>query len=356
MWRRSEQREPGESTQHFGLTVEDLGMPRYARFIRPGSLVHVISRYLNREFLVQHDEERAAYLEFLGQALDRSDWLMLSYGLMSSHNHWGAIAGLMPFSRLSLAVNSRFARWYNRRHGRLGPMFADRPKTLIVSPLKAAYLIGYQHNNPARAGVVPDATESTWTSHQAYLGLADAPPWLQVKLGLKIAGFEDDVDAFAAYVRNNALQVDPVISGHNMDHDRRSIRAAMNSAVELGSPAVSAKGTLSYPLVGASGALERACWRGSLDRVLKVVSSHTLVPEGSIRSKQRSTTVAYARQLVVLTSCHALGRRQTEVASYLNMSAQGVNHHLRHASGDARGVAVALGDVVLQAACRPKRP
>ncbi len=325
-------------------------MPRFARMIPPGSLVHVISRYLNRAFLVQAWVERAAYLEFLRQALSRSDWLILSYGLMSSHNHWSAIAGTTPFGRLSKAVNSRFARWYNRRHGRIGPVFNDRPKTLVVSPIKAAYLIGYQHNNPVRAGIVKSATESTWTSHRAYLGLDAAPPWLNVDLGLKLAGFEADVGAFADYVRDNALQVDPIISGHGMERDRRTIRDAMAEAVEAGSPRINGKGTLTYPIVGEHGARELPRWRGPLERVVALISSHTQVPVTTICSKQRGTWVTYARKLTVLTSCHALGRRQSEVAAFLKMSDQGIYHHLRHADADARRVADALGEVVIKTA------
>ncbi len=332
-----------------GGLPENYDMPRYIRCLPPGSLVHVIGRYLNREFLVQHEEERASYLRFLERALKRTDWVMLSYGLMSSHNHWGAIAGTTPFSQLSMSVNSSFARWYNRRHGRLGPVFADRPRTLLVSPTDAAYLIGYHHNNPVRAGVVGDATESTWTSHRAYLGLDAAPPWLDVDLGLKLSRFGDDVAGFAKYVGSNALRVDPVLSGHDMDEDRRTLREALSAAIEVGSPSCQLRvRRLSYPVVGGDGVIVRPPWKGSLEAVLEAVSLHTTISKENIRSKRRSKELSYARRLVVLAGCEVLGKSLTDMAKLLNTSAEGVRYHLRASDLDEESikVAAALVEVV----------
>ncbi len=86
---------------------------------------------------------------------------------MSNHLHWELIAGFSSFSRWSSPLHGGFARWLNRRQGRFGVVFAERPKTIVLPLTDAARLTAYLHNNPVRAGVARTASTSTWTSHRA---------------------------------------------------------------------------------------------------------------------------------------------------------------------------------------------
>jgi hypothetical protein len=104
-------------------------MARYLRMIPAGSLVHVIVRFVNREFRICDAADRREYLRRLGDAVQRSDWRALAYGVMSSHGHLSMLAGLDPFERFSRPLHGGFATWLNARQKRLGPVFADRPKT-----------------------------------------------------------------------------------------------------------------------------------------------------------------------------------------------------------------------------------
>jgi hypothetical protein len=78
----------------------------------------------------------------------------------------------------------------NRSRERIGAVFARGPKAIPVAEGGVARLIGYIHCNPVRAGIVDDPSQSTWTSHRAYLGLDAAPKWLDIDLGLELAGFQ----------------------------------------------------------------------------------------------------------------------------------------------------------------------
>lgn len=88
----------------------------------------------------------------------------------------------------------------HRQHGRIGTIFVRGPKQLAVDADGVGPLLAYLHNNPVRAGLVPEANRSTWTSHRAYLGLDPVPRWLCVDTGLALAGFADPA-AFVAFVR-----------------------------------------------------------------------------------------------------------------------------------------------------------
>src|SRR5258706_1105720 len=153
-------------------------MPRTARLDAPLSVHHLIARIVNGEFRIRTDEERAEYLRRLGRSVERCDWTLLGYALMSNHVHLVCRAGATPASRLVLPAHSGFARWLNRGQARLGPVFAERFSTHLVEDAHLGTVLAYVHNNPVRAGVVPDATESAWTSHRSYLGIDAAPRWL----------------------------------------------------------------------------------------------------------------------------------------------------------------------------------
>jgi hypothetical protein len=112
----------------------------------------------------------------------------MSYGLMSSHLHFGMIAGEDPLASWVRRVHSPFADEINRGRGRIGAVFVRGPKAYPVAVHKAGALLAYIHNNPVRAGVVETASESSWTSHRAYVELERSPRWLNVETGLALAG------------------------------------------------------------------------------------------------------------------------------------------------------------------------
>jgi hypothetical protein len=126
---------------------------------------------------------------------------------MSNHLHIAMVAGEAPLEGWAKRVNSPFANWLNDRHGRLGPVFADRPTVFVIRPQHEARLIAYIHNNPVRAGVVARAVDSSWTSHACYVGAAPAPTWLNVDDGLARCGV--DRRAFDGWVAAETTTAEP---------------------------------------------------------------------------------------------------------------------------------------------------
>ncbi len=166
-------------------------MPRQPRSFAPGYVYHLISRFVDREWFIQQEEERASYLALLGRALIASDWRCLAYAIMSNHIHLSMIAGADSLDSWIRRVHSPFANMMNDTYDRIGPMFVRGPKERSVSWEGVGAVIAYIHNNPVRAGVVDEPSKSTWTSHRAYRQLEPAPAWLHVDEGMKLAGFND---------------------------------------------------------------------------------------------------------------------------------------------------------------------
>jgi hypothetical protein len=212
-------------------------MARIARLTVPGVLHHVISRFVDRDWFFASDAERTRYLDLLGRALGQSDWKCLAFCLMSNHIHLAMVGGRLSLESWSKRVHSPFARWLNRRHGRLGPVFADRPAVYLVPRLREAEIIAYIHNNPVRAHVAASARSSSWSSHRAYVGLDRPPAWLDVGQGLARAGCAAAPDDFERLVSGFS---DAPVEVPDLEHVRALVRSC--GPYELGTP------TLSQPI------------------------------------------------------------------------------------------------------------
>jgi REP element-mobilizing transposase RayT len=289
---------------------------RTPRFNVPGVTYHLIWRFVDRAWFLSDDEERNRYLRLLGRGISLSNWRILAYALMSNHIHLAAVAGASPMASWTRRVNSPFVRWMNERHDRLGSMIADRAADYGVRPADEPALIAYIHNNPVRAGVVDRAAASSWTSHRAYIGSVDAPPWLQVTEGLARCGL--DQLKFDEWVRDTP--------GHSGEAEVERIRRAIKNrgALRLASPSRS-----SVPLVARRFATVRA----DPARIVMMVAELMETTTADLTSRRRSPLVVAARH-VALHAGIAVGLTGSDVATALGMSAQGASTSLRRELND----------------------
>jgi len=168
-------------------------VPRKRRHWIPGEGAHIISQFVDRRFFLADDPDRYSLKNAISKAQRRWDWRFLSYALMSSHVHYGVVAGSRnpdPFFR---STHTRFAQHCHKRsEGRTrGPVFADRPTIHHYRRERLSRLVAYQHRNPSEAGVVDRPADSRWTSHRIYLRLDPEPEWLDVEWALSVLGFRD---------------------------------------------------------------------------------------------------------------------------------------------------------------------
>ncbi|MBA3454023.1 MAG: transposase [Deltaproteobacteria bacterium] len=291
-------------------------MPRSARYNFANTTYHVISRFVDRDWFFSANEERQTYLRMLGCALAQTDWRCLAYALMSNHIHLAMVAGEAPMSSWTKAVNSPFASYMNKRHDRLGPLFAGRGKDYGAVPHKEGQLIAYIHNNPVRAGLVRRAAQSDWSSHRAYSGLATAPVWLHVEEGLRRAGFTDR-QAFDTWVDITPGESHDI----ELEKQRRAVRA--RGAIVLGTPTIDGDET-AIPLLARPFAHIRPDPR----LVVEIVEEVTQVPRAVLGSRRRNPTLLEARRIAAHAG-NALGLTPSEIADALGISASAVSKHGR---------------------------
>lgn len=276
----------------------------------PGVVYHLIWRFVDREWFFHDAEERGCYLRLLGRALSFTDWRCLAFALMSNHIHIAAVAGDASMSGWTKRVNGPFALWMNERHGRLGPVFADRAKDYAIVSAREAHLLAYIHNNPVRAGVVTHANQSAWTSHPYYSGVYEAPAWLRVDEGLIRAGFTNPAD-FDEWVG-----VTPGESGV-VEVGRARRAAKKQGALEIATPVAGRPALLPLVRKGVGHI------RMDVNTVIRVAAETIDVAEMLVRSRSRNPGAVAAR-FVTAYCARRLGISATEVAAALGISVAAV--------------------------------
>jgi len=299
-----------------------------ARSTVPGSVHHVISRFIDREFLVTSSNERARYLQLLGRALTHSDWKCVAFALMSNHFHFAMVAGEMPCESWTRRTNGPFATWFNETHARIGPMFASRANIWVTRSENVASVIAYIHNNPVRAGVVAVARGSSWTSHRAYLGEEAPPPWLALDEGFGRCGL--DARTFDDWVASRSgMKVDDP----SLERVKRAVRG--RGAIVLGTPQ---RDPLVVPLL----ARRFAHIRPEPQHVVEVVASVLGIPPHSLRGQWDRNVRARA---IAAQTGKALGLTYSAMAAAMGHSPQTA---ARLGSIELSGEAVAAVEVAVR--------
>jgi len=125
-------------------------------------------RGINKQAIFLASDEKKEYLRRLSNLKQQLSIELLSFCIMDNHAH------LLLFepnddtslSKLMLRLNSGYAGWYNRRHGRIGPLFQDRfCSEVIQSDSQLLAVVRYIHQNPMKIG----RSVAHWTSYHDYL-------------------------------------------------------------------------------------------------------------------------------------------------------------------------------------------
>jgi putative transposase len=202
-------------------------MARPLRQEFPGAFWHVTSRGNERQNIFRSDEDRQHFLDMLGKAVIRYQWIVHSYTLMSNHFHIIIETPLPTLSRGMQWLIGGYAQWFNRRHGRVGHLFQDRFHGVIIDEDRyLLQVLRYIVNNPVRAKMVARPELYRWSSYRAIAGYEPAPSWLAVDRVLALFG-PDRSQAQADYR--------DIVSGCMGDPE--SPFASVDHRIFLGSPA-----------------------------------------------------------------------------------------------------------------------
>jgi len=140
------------------------------RFYVPGLSVHITRRGNNRTAIYCDDCDRLVFLDALRQGSRKHGMWIHSLVLMTNHYHLLATPtnpDAMPLTMRT--VGQRYVRYFNRKYGRIGTLWAGRYQPLpIESAVYWRNCLRYIAQNPVRAKMVtsPDAYE--WSSYRKH--------------------------------------------------------------------------------------------------------------------------------------------------------------------------------------------
>lgn len=202
-------------------------MARPLRIQHKRGWYHVVNRGINRGEIYRDDRDREHFVQLLEVVSERYGLEVHGYVLMENHYH---LLLRVPEGNLSKGMqwlNVSYSIWFNRRHGRVGPLFQGRYKSVPVEGGGWLYQLSqYVHLNPVRVrwlgldkrgrrleglglkGAASPAEaaerlavlrEHRWSSYRFYAGYGQVPKWLKRDTILERAGGKSDAERQAHY-------------------------------------------------------------------------------------------------------------------------------------------------------------
>jgi REP element-mobilizing transposase RayT len=148
-------------------------MPRKARVEVEGGLYHVITRGNNRRRIFTSPGDYEKFLSLLAKQKTKLPFFLYAYCLMSNHVHLLMERQADAIGQIMHRLLTGYARYYNRRHQRVGHLLQGRYKAILCqSDRYLSELVRYIHLNPVRAKMLKRPEQYEYSSHRAYLGLA----------------------------------------------------------------------------------------------------------------------------------------------------------------------------------------
>ncbi len=130
-------------------------MPRQARLDAPATLHHVMVRGIERTTIFRDDTDREDFVTRLAQLAGQGALMIYAWALLPNHAHLLLRTGARPLARSMRSLLTGYAGAFNRRHHRVGHLFQNRYKSVVVE--EEPYLlelVRYLHLNPLRAKLV----------------------------------------------------------------------------------------------------------------------------------------------------------------------------------------------------------
>lgn len=149
-------------------------MARGTRLDTPGAVHHVTARGIERRRIFRDDADRRFYLEKLTRNFGKAEMRCFAWALMPNHVHLLVRTGPQPLSTVMQRLGTGYARYFNRRHRRVGHLFQGRYKSALMEEDEHLLaVLRYVHRNPLRAGIVDTLgalEEFPWTGHSVLMG------------------------------------------------------------------------------------------------------------------------------------------------------------------------------------------
>ena len=127
---------------------------------------HIMIQGINKEFIFHDENDKKKYIKIMKDTKETNNIMILSYCIMNNHAHILIYEkNIENLSKYMHKVNLIYAKYYNKRHNRVGYVFRDRYKMQpIYSEKHLQSCVRYIHNNPVKAKMCKKASEYKYSS------------------------------------------------------------------------------------------------------------------------------------------------------------------------------------------------
>ena len=133
-------------------------MPTQKRTWYPGACYHVTARGNHRNDIFKDEEDFLHYLMLMNEALNYykyNNYEIICYCLMDNHVHLLLKTEDEPIGQFMCRLNSKYAKFYNKKYNYIGHLFQDRYHSEIIeNDQQMLETSRYIHLNPIRAKMV----------------------------------------------------------------------------------------------------------------------------------------------------------------------------------------------------------
>jgi len=176
-------------------------MARTLRLEAEGGIYHVLNRGNYRADVFADEGTCEAFLHCLGEACERTEWVVHAWCIMSNHYHLAVETPQANLVEGMRWLQGTFSTRFNRLRRESGHLFQERYKSLIVDPFEGlGPLCHYIHLNAVRAGLcgVDQLAGWPWTSVKWLMQPRRRAPWYRAEAALQHAGgLSDTADSIS---------------------------------------------------------------------------------------------------------------------------------------------------------------
>ena len=308
-------------------------MPRKARINHPGLTHHIMVHAINDLLLFRDDSDRNYCLSCLSQRIKETGFVCYAWVLMDTHVHLLIRTTEQPLWQLMKPLNSDYARYYNKKYHRRGPLYCDRFKSIATQDqYYLERLIRYIHLNPIRAGIcktISQLDKYPWSGHQMIMNNENGG-FQEIGQVLRRFGQRNE-EAKRKYREFIEAGLDTNLEEDFLSHLRASNRGKQDkdaSGCWIIGDAAFQKSVLEKD---AQNRLTLAPYkkRGiSLNDVLKATAEKTAIDENLILLQSKRTPSANARKIFCFFA-RALGFPTLETGNFLGIQQAAVSNAAR---------------------------
>ena len=129
-------------------------MPRIARNMSTTGWAHVIVRGINRENLFYDEDDYKRFKTTIERYQKEISFEIAAYCMMSNHVHLLMYVEDGSYAALLKKLLVSYAAYYNKKYGRVGPVFQDRFKSEPIDDEQYLLTVArYIYLNPQKAGI-----------------------------------------------------------------------------------------------------------------------------------------------------------------------------------------------------------